>query len=214
MFPVVFLAVSLVLCSLHNTHGLYFHLAESKSLCFVQDVPEDTLVKGTYNLKVLKNKRYESDAFLVIYVTISDPDDKPFHSRKYSAEGQFVFTSHKSGEYRICVSSDSSTWSGNKHLRVYLDIWTGDHAVSYSEVANRDKLNELQLRVRQLLDQVQGIEKDQNYQRVREEYFRRLSESTSQRVTYWSIGQLVLLGVIGFWQMRHLRSFFQAKKLV
>ncbi|KER18458.1 hypothetical protein T265_16041, partial [Opisthorchis viverrini] len=64
-----------------------------------------------------------------------------------------------------CVSSDSSTWSGNKHLRVYLDIWTGDHAVSYSEVANRDKLNELQLRVRQLLDQVQGIEKDQNYQR-------------------------------------------------
>ncbi|KAF8570476.1 hypothetical protein P879_02265 [Paragonimus westermani] len=246
----------LLVCLLHVTSGIYFHLSDSKPLCFIQDVPDETLVQGNYSLMILKGKPEPSNS-LSMHVHITDPDEKPLHSRvsftflgvyrvenfcpkshmfrlsghtfhvnvrdpnsevilarAYSSEGQFVFTSHKGGEYRICVSSDPSSWLGSRRLRVHLDIWTADHAINYGEVASRDRLNDLQLRVRQLSDQVQTIAKDQNYQRVREEYFRQLSESTSKRVTYWSIAQLVLLGLIGFWQMRHLRSFFQAKKLV
>lgn len=37
---------------------------------------------------------------------------------------------------------------------------------SLVQVAQKDKLSELQLRVRQLLDQVDQITKEQNYQRV------------------------------------------------
>jgi hypothetical protein len=47
------------------------------------------------------------------------------------------------------------------------------------KVAAKDKLNELQLRVRQLLDQAEQITKEQNYQRYREERFRQTSESTN-----------------------------------
>lgn len=50
--------------------------------------------------------------------------------------------------------------------RVHLDIQVGEHAVDYANVAQREKLSELQLRVRQLLDQVEQITKEQNYQRV------------------------------------------------
>ncbi|KAF7258080.1 hypothetical protein EG68_04513 [Paragonimus skrjabini miyazakii] len=203
----------LLVCLFHVASGIYFHLSDSKPLCFIQDVPDETLVQGNYSLMTLKGKPEPSNT-LSMHVHITDPDEKPLHSRAYSSEGQFVFTSHKGGEYRICVSSDPASWLGSRRLRVHLDIWTADHAINYGEVASRDRLNDLQLRVRQLSDQVQSIAKDQNYQRVREEYFRQLSESTSKRVTYWSIAQLALLGLIGFWQMRHLRSFFQAKKLV
>ncbi|CAF4434415.1 unnamed protein product [Rotaria socialis] len=56
--------------------------------------------------------------------------------------------------------------------------------------------------------------KEQNYQRYREERFRTLSETTNQRVLWWSLAQLVILVIAGFWQMRHLRGFFEAKKLV
>ena len=51
--------------------------------------------------------------------------------------------------------------------RVHLDIQAGEHAQDYQQVAAKDKLNELQLRIRQLLDQVEQITKEQNYQRVR-----------------------------------------------
>jgi len=51
--------------------------------------------------------------------------------------------------------------------RVHLDIQVGEHTNNYPEIAAKDKLTELQLRVRQLLDQVEQIQKEQNYQRVR-----------------------------------------------
>ena len=50
--------------------------------------------------------------------------------------------------------------------RVHLSIQVGEGANDYQEIAARDKLSELQLRVRQLLDQVDQISKEQNYQRV------------------------------------------------
>jgi len=50
--------------------------------------------------------------------------------------------------------------------RVHLSIQIGERANDYQEIAARDKLSELQLRVRQLLDQVDQIGKEQNYQRV------------------------------------------------
>lgn len=111
----------------------------------------------------------------------------------------------------------------------------GEHAIDYANVAQKEKLSELQLRVRQLLDQVEQITKEQNYQRVRkarflpllpsfnvaglclqyrEERFRQTSESTNQRVLWWSLGQTCILVIMGAWQMRHLKSFFEMKKLV
>uniref|UniRef100_A0A452VHM2 Transmembrane emp24 domain-containing protein 9-like n=1 Tax=Ursus maritimus TaxID=29073 RepID=A0A452VHM2_URSMA len=48
----------------------------------------------------------------------------------------------------------------------------------------------------------------------REERFRQTSESTNQRVLWWSILQTLILVATGVWQMQHLKSFFKAKKLV
>lgn len=48
----------------------------------------------------------------------------------------------------------------------------------------------------------------------REAVFHATSESTNKRVTMWSVGQLAVLVVLGVWQMKHLKSFFKAKKLV
>lgn len=50
--------------------------------------------------------------------------------------------------------------------RVHLDIQVGEHAIDYANVAQKEKLSELQLRIKQLLDQVVQITKEQSYQRV------------------------------------------------
>jgi hypothetical protein len=70
------------------------------------------------------------------------------------------------GEHVICLYSNSTAWFGGAQLRVHLDIEVGEHAIDYTEIASKEKLTELQLRVRQLLDQVEQITKEQNYQRV------------------------------------------------
>lgn len=101
-----------------------------------------------------------------MHVEVRDPDDKVILSRVYSSEGKISFTSQTPGEHVICLYSNSTAWFSGSQLRVHLDIQVGEHAINYGEVVQKEKLSELQLRIRQLLDQVQQITKEQNYQRV------------------------------------------------
>ncbi|KAI0211856.1 Transmembrane emp24 domain-containing protein eca [Lamellibrachia satsuma] len=260
------LANFILLCLCTAVSGLYFHIAETEKKCFIEEIPDDTIVVGHYKVEIFdkaQNQYLPTVAGLGMHVEVKDPDEKVVLSRTYAADGRFTFTSHVSGEHVICLHSNSSAWFGGGQLRVHLDIQVGEHAVDYQQVAAKDKLTELQLRIRQLLDQVEMITKEQNYQRrvhlnissgeeavdyrevsrdeklssletrvrqlvnqviqmkreqdyqrYREERFRQTSESTNQRVLWWAIAQTVILLSTGFWQMRHLKSFFEAKKLV
>ncbi|XP_052098272.1 transmembrane emp24 domain-containing protein eca-like isoform X1 [Mytilus californianus] len=199
------------------TNALYFHIGETEKKCFIEEIPDETMVVGHYKVEVFDkntNNYVPSVPGWGMHVEIQDPDDKVVLSRTYAAEGRFTFTSHTAGEHIICLHSNSSAWFASGQLRVHLDIQVGEHAVDYAQIQAKDKLSELQLRIRQLLDQVEQITKEQNYQRYREERFRQTSESTNQRVLWWSIAQTLILLVTGFWQMKHLKSFFEAKKLV
>lgn len=197
--------------------SLYFHISETERKCFIEEIPDETVVIGSYKCELHDPKTggfMPSSPGIGMHVEIRDPDEKIILSKVYSSEGKFSFTSNIPGEHVICLYSNTTKWFSGSQLRVHLDIQVGEHAIDYGNVAQKEKLTELQLRVRQLLDQVEQITKEQNYQRYREERFRHTSESTNQRVLWWSIIQTGILLVMGFWQMRHLRSFFQAKKLV
>jgi len=199
-----------------SARALYFHIAETERKCFIEEIPDETMVTGNYKVQLYdpQTRGYADYPGIGMFVEVRDPDDKVILSKLYTAEGKFTFTSHSPGEHIICLYSNSSRWFAGAQLRVHLDIQAGEHAQNYVEIAAKDKLNELQLRIRQLLDQVEQITKEQNYQRYREERFRQTSESTNQRVLWWSIAQTVILLGTGFWQMRHLKRFFEAKKLV
>ncbi|XP_005396718.1 PREDICTED: transmembrane emp24 domain-containing protein 4 [Chinchilla lanigera] len=208
----------LALCAA-GARGLYFHIGETEKRCFIEEIPDETMVIGNYRTQMWDKQKeafLPSTPGLGMHVEVKDPDGKVVLSRQYGSEGRFTFTSHTPGEHQICLHSNSTRmalFAGGK-LRVHLDIQVGEHANNYPEIAAKDKLTELQLRARQLLDQVEQIQKEQDYQRYREERFRLTSESTNQRVLWWSIAQTVILILTGIWQMRHLKSFFEAKKLV
>uniref|UniRef100_A0A8D1PUD0 Transmembrane p24 trafficking protein 4 n=1 Tax=Sus scrofa TaxID=9823 RepID=A0A8D1PUD0_PIG len=237
----------LALCAA-GARGLYFHIGETEKRCFIEEIPDETMVIGNYRTQMWDKQKevfLPSTPGLGMHVEVKDPEGKVVLSRQYGSEGRFTFTSHTPGDHQICLHSNSTrmTLFAGGRLRVHLDIQVGEHANNYPEIAAKDKLTELQLRARQLLDQVEQIQKEQDYQRLgrikrrdnsspsgsshclplylgimfemyREERFRLTSESTNQRVLWWSIAQTVILILTGIWQMRHLKSFFEAKKLV
>uniref|UniRef100_A0A6M2DX85 Putative emp24/gp25l/p24 family of membrane trafficking n=1 Tax=Xenopsylla cheopis TaxID=163159 RepID=A0A6M2DX85_XENCH len=197
--------------------ALYFHIGETERKCFIEEIPDETTVIVNYKVELFDPRSggfAPSSPGIGMHVEVRDTDDKTILSRVYSAEGRISFTSHTPGEHVICLYSNSTSWFSGSQLRVHLDIQVGEHTIDYANVAQREKLTELQLRIRQLADQVDQITKEQNYQRYREERFRQTSESTNQRVLYWSLTQTAILIAMGAWQMRHLKSFFEAKKLV
>nr|XP_061802192.1 transmembrane emp24 domain-containing protein 4-like [Nerophis lumbriciformis] len=213
------LGVILIAAWIYPSSALYFHIGETEKKCFIEEIPDETMVIGKYKTQLWDkqtNSFLPSTPGLGMHVEIKDPDAKVILSRQYGSDGRFTFTSHTPGEHQICLHSNSTKmalFSGGK-LRVHLDIQVGEHTNNYPEIAAKDKLTELQLRARQLLDQVEQVQKEQNYQRYREERFRMTSESTNQRVLWWSIAQTLILIITGIWQMKHLKSFFEAKKLV
>ncbi|XP_044882897.1 transmembrane emp24 domain-containing protein 9-like [Mauremys mutica] len=213
------LVLLLLVGAVSRSFGLYFHLGETERRCFIEEIPDETMVIGYYRTQLYDKQREDympATPGLGMFLEVKDPDDKVILSRQYGSEGRFTFTSHTPGEHQICLHSNSTKFSlfAGGMLRVHLDIQVGEHANDYAEIAAKDKLSELQLRVWQLIEQVEQIQKEQNYQRWREERFRQTSESTNQRVLWWSIVQTLILVAIGIWQMRHLKSFFEAKKLV
>nr|KAF6419572.1 transmembrane p24 trafficking protein 4 [Rousettus aegyptiacus] len=152
----------LALCAA-GARGLYFHIGETEKRCFIEEIPDETMVIGNYRTQMWDKQKevfLPSTPGLGMHVEVKDPEGKVVLSRQYGSEGRFTFTSHTPG------------------------------------------------------DQVEQIQKEQDYQRYREERFRLTSESTNQRVLWWSIAQTVILILTGIWQMRHLKSFFEAKKLV
>ena len=228
------LLLFLVFVALPVTQGLYFHIAETERKCFIEEIPDETMVIGNdmeltytstkswkdilgdlaiyliFKLFILGNYRLQlydprtngfapSSPEIGMHVEIRDPEDKIILSKVYSSEGRWTFTSHTPGEHVICLYTNSSKWFSGTQLvnsllptgyilllhfnnrianaslstiispllqRVHLDIQVGEHAIDYANVAQKEKLSELQLRVRQLLDQVEQITKEQNYQRV------------------------------------------------
>ncbi|CAD7093353.1 unnamed protein product [Hermetia illucens] len=206
-------AISLI----ETSYGLYFHIGETERKCFIEEIPDETTVIVNYKVELHDPRSggyMPSSPGIGMHVEVRDSEEKVILSRVYSAEGRISFTSHTPGEHTICMYSNSTAWFSGSQLRVHLDIQVGEHAIDYANVAQKEKLTELQLRIRQLLDQVEQITKEQNYQRYREERFRQTSESTNSRVLWWSLAQTVVLLTMGVWQMRHLKSFFEAKKLV
>ncbi|KAM3866767.1 transmembrane emp24 domain-containing protein 9 isoform 3-T3 [Diretmus argenteus] len=150
--------------------SLYFHIGETEKKCFIEEIPDETMIIGNYRTQLYDKQKEEylpATQGLGMFVEVKDPDEKVILSRQYGSEGRFTFTSHTPGEHQICLHSNSSKFA----------LFAGGML-------------------------------------YREERFRQTSESTNQRVLWWSIVQTLILVAIGFWQMRHLKSFFEAKKLV
>uniref|UniRef100_A0A8C4MR11 Transmembrane p24 trafficking protein 4 n=1 Tax=Equus asinus asinus TaxID=83772 RepID=A0A8C4MR11_EQUAS len=165
-WPVLLL---LALCAA-GARGLYFHIGETEKRCFIEEIPDETMVIGNYRTQMWDKQKevfLPSTPGLGMHVEVKDPEGKVVLSRQYGSEGRFTFTSHTPGEHQICLHSNSTRMALFAGGRLY-----------------------------------------------REERFRLTSESTNQRVLWWSIAQTVILILTGIWQMRHLKSFFEAKKLV
>jgi len=140
-----------------------------------------------------------------------DTGDKVVNTRGLP-EGKFTFTSHEAGDHTICLRSNyTGGWFSTPSVRMHLDIAVGEAKVD--EDGEREHVKDLASKVRDLNSRLADIRREQQFQREREAEFRALSEKTNSRAVWWSLFQLVTLGATCFWQLRHLRLFFESKKL-
>jgi len=210
------IALLVLLSILPSVFGLYFYLEGSEQKCFTEELPKETVVTGHYTAEEWNE---EKQKFVLnkdhgIEVVVDElPAGNRVYSQKLNPEGQFKFTSAESGEHSICIYTSSSGWFDSSKTRVTLDMSIRD-ILEDDDTSPEDTVNELVRRVRELNHKVGDIRRDQAYLRDHEREFRDKSEATNGHTVTWTIVQLVVLAVTCAWQMRHLRVFFEARKMI
>lgn len=115
---IVFIFTQLIL----TTQALFFHIRETERKCFIEEIPDQTLVIGKYKVELFdpkSNTYLPSTPGIGMHVEVKDPDEKVVLSKLYTSEGRFTFTSHIPGEHVICLYSNSTAWFGGQQLVYY-----------------------------------------------------------------------------------------------
>jgi len=228
----IFLTLLCVLLVIPNIKALNFLLEQGTEKCFLEEIPQDTV-------GVIKYSSKEEDAishrgpkvagggggnnikFPGVKETsfyIYSPNGDIIITRYAQLEAKVEFTAYQAGEYRICWSSNRTSFAkffGSKSItEISFNFKTGDAANDYVAIATADDLNNMELNVRKLNDKIRSIISEQNFQRKAEEDFRDVSEYTCSRIVWYSILEIGIVIGSGLWQIYHLKRFFRSKKLV
>ncbi|KAG0224201.1 emp24/gp25L/p24 family/GOLD-domain-containing protein [Mortierella sp. GBAus27b] len=207
----------MLLSILPSVFGLYFYLEDSDQKCFIEELPVETMVIGSY---VAEEWNEEAQKFILnkelqLEVVVEEmPDGKRIYGQKLNPKGEFRFTSAESGEHQICLFTAAAGWFSSTKIRLTLDLSIRDVLDSSSYQSSEETLSDLEQQVRELNYKVGDIRREQSYLRDHESEFRDRSEATNSHAVTWTIVQLVVLGITCVLQLRSLRRFFENKKLV
>ncbi|KAJ1927910.1 emp24p/erv25p- protein [Linderina macrospora] len=200
------------------TNGLHFYLRDGEQQCFLEELPKGFIVTGHYKTEEWR----ESDARYVenpaIGVTITADDNDASHrvmNQKGGHQGKFSFTAASAGQHTICVQAQGAQgggWLSSSVVRFTLDMGLGE--ADDGGRAAIEKIKDIAQKINILNAQLEEIRTEQKYQLEREKEFEGATASIKRRVLYWAFIQLGIVGAVCYWQLHHLRRFFEAKKLV
>lgn len=203
-------------CFLVLAAAMYFDLGEQEERCIIEEIPIDTLVTGYFLLEPWEQTKPKNSPHLGVTVTVRDPNHEVQMTKRYGKYSKFTFTAHESGQHYFCFQTNSSRFSVfvREKLKLHLDIQMGEHIINHHTKKTKDSMQNLEETLYHLIDQAILITRHQEYQREKEERFRRVSEDTYSKVLWWALVQTTLLLSVGFWQIKRLKDFFISKKLV
>ncbi|XP_069576152.1 transmembrane emp24 domain-containing protein 11 [Brachyistius frenatus] len=206
----------LLQCYLMLAAAMYFDLGEQEEKCIIEEIPEDTLVTGYFLLEPWDMKASSHSPHFGVTATVRDPNHEVVMSKRFGKFGKITFTAHASGPHYLCFQTNSTrfaVYAGEK-LKLHLDVQMGEHSIDPHADRTKNNMETLENSLRHLRDQMMYIGRQQEYQREKEEAFRGISEDTNGKVLWWAVVQTSILLTVGFWQMKRLKDFFVAKKLV
>ncbi len=226
--------VLLMVCASLVEADIYTVMKEGDVKCYFEDVPQvrgrrekkkfcrphilvtqNTLVVAAFSCIVQQDTGAERTAGSGLLIEASDPSENVVVAKTTDMIGRFAFTAPVGGEYALCFKTNTSSWFGaHATFKFYIDISVGSKAQDYDKIAKLEHLNKVDVKIRQLSDQIAEVRAEQKYLRELEGAWRALSEHVHASIIWWSLGQLVILLASGVFQMRYLKNFFKTKKLV
>lgn len=184
-----------------NAVELTFELPDNAQQCFHEDIQQG--VKATVEFQVVTGGHYDVDAIL------HAPSGQVLYRGIKKQSDAHTFTAEQTGVYKLCFSNEFSTFS---HKLVYLDFVVGEEKPLPGVGEHLTAMTKLETSSSNIHEQLITIEDYQTHHRLMEAQSRKRAEDLNARVMYWSMGETVLIVLIGVGQIMVLRNFFNEKK--
>ncbi|XP_060081786.1 transmembrane emp24 domain-containing protein 7-like [Ylistrum balloti] len=178
--------------------ALTFELPETEKVCFTEKFRDTTTKLFVY--KVLRGGNND------INVWILSPNGKIVYKADRTTENKILFDSSY-GEYQFCFDNEFSAFS---HKVVYFDlrkeqidnlaVEAGNTIPTVNTAAESSCDN-----IHEVMSMVVDYQRDY---RLKEVMGRYIGEVINAGVMWWSVGQTVIVMVIGFGQVFILKTFF------
>jgi len=198
--------MQLVLSAVTVLAGEYtFELPDNEKQCFHEVI--DKGVKSTLEYQVITGGNYDVDMELV------GPNGQLLYKESKKQYDSFTWTADVKGEHRFCFSNEFSTFT---HKVVYFDLQVGDDDVPLMpDIGDHaTAMTQMESSAVTIHEALKVVTDYQTHHKLRESKGRAFAEDLNERVQFWSIGETVVVLLIGVGQVLVLRSFFTDKKSV
>ena len=146
---------------------------------------------------------------------IKDSVGNDYHRpRDIAGEGRYAFTSHADSAFDVCFENILTPTVHSAHRSVELDIDIGADAKDWSAIQAGEKLKPVEAELRRIGESAKEVVDEMDYLRTREMKLRDTNESTNERVKWFAIGTMGMVGALGVWQVVYLRAYFKSKHLI
>uniref|UniRef100_A0A646QF63 Transmembrane emp24 domain-containing protein 7 n=1 Tax=Hemiscolopendra marginata TaxID=943146 RepID=A0A646QF63_9MYRI len=202
---VTILAVGLVfILSLFpiNAVELTFELPDNAKQCFHEEITEKG-IKCTVEFQVITGGHYDVD------MTLEAPNGQNLYKDVKKQYDSFEWTTDQTGIYTVCFSNEFSTFS---HKLVYMDFRVGEEKPLPNLSDHATAMTQMESSSVQIHENLNSIIDYQTHHRLQESQDRKRAEDLNERVLYWSIGETVIILLIGIGQVVVLKNFFSEKK--
>ncbi|XP_061423900.1 transmembrane emp24 domain-containing protein 7-like [Lethenteron reissneri] len=179
-----------------------FELKDNAKQCFYEDI--DQGVKVTLDFQVITGGNYDVDC------RVKGPHDSVLYNENRKQYDSYAWTTEQRGTYEICFSNEFSTFT---HKTVYFDLQVGEEAPLFRDEGTRVvALTQMESACVTIHEGLKSVDNYQTQHRLQETQDRHQAEVLNSRVNIWSIGETVILVVVGVGQVMLLKSFFSDKK--
>nr|XP_005496150.1 transmembrane emp24 domain-containing protein 3 [Zonotrichia albicollis] len=154
--------------------------------------------------QVISGGHYDVDCY------VEDPNGKTIYQETKKQYDSFSHHTEAKGVYTFCFSNEFSTFS---HKIVYFDFQVGDEPPILPDMNNRvTALTQLESACVTIHEMLKAVIDSQTHYRLREAQDRSRAEELNGRVSYWSVGETLILFVVSIGQVVLLKSFFTEKR--
>lgn len=176
---------------------------------------EGTLLVGKYKVEPADNNQgsFNSEKLGInVYIEEVFDNDHRVVNQKGPVTGDFTFTALDSGEHRICLQPQFGGWFAKINTKITFDIEVGDDTILDSKKSK--KVLSLNEKVKSLNRKLESIKNEELLIRERETEFRDTSERVNSKAVKYTVVQVLILVLVGVYQMYHLKGFFVKQKLL